>query len=120
VRSDGQTLDPLVCALSRPGIVAPPPITEVARGPIEPPVELMLERLVKKVAWGGSGRRGSARLELGAGSLAGATVTVHADETGAVSVEVELPPGARSEAWHEELAQRLERRGLVVRSVSVR
>lgn len=119
-RGESATLDPLVCALSRPGLLEPAPIIAPPRGPLELPMELLLERLVKKVAWGGSGRRGTARLELGAGSLAGATVTVHADDAGEVSVELELPPGARSEAWHDELAARLERRGLVVKSVSIR
>jgi hypothetical protein len=117
--SDSPLLDPLVCALSHPraletlATVATPPST------FELPVEALLERLVRRVAVGGTGRRGTARLELGAGGLDGTTVTIHADENGEVSVEVELAPGARGD-WHEGLKEKLERRGLTVKSVEVR
>jgi hypothetical protein len=116
--TDAPLLDPLVCALSHPRTIEPvtiaaPPST------VELPVEALLERLVRRVAVGGTGRRGTARLELGAGGLDGTTVTIHADDSGEVSVEVELGPGARGD-WHEGLKEKLERRGLTVKSVEVR
>lgn len=117
--SDAPLLDPLVCALGHSRAiesvapVATPPST------VELPLEALLERLVRRVALGGTGRRGTARLELGAGGLDGTTVTIHADESGEVSVEVELGTGARGD-WHEGLKEKLERRGLTVKSVEVR
>ena len=48
--------------------------------------------MVKKIAWAGDGKRGSMRLELGAGALAGGTLLVQAEE-GRVRVELNAPPG---------------------------
>jgi hypothetical protein len=59
------------------------------------------------------------RLELGAGSLAGGTLVVHA-ESGRVRVELDAPAGADIEAWKARLSERLLRRGVVVDELTVR
>jgi hypothetical protein len=76
-------------------------------------------RLVRRVAWGGDGRRVTARIEIGAGECAGATILIHAVER-QVAVEIELPPGARLESWRERIEGRLRERGLEVSDVTVR
>jgi hypothetical protein len=114
-----ETLDPLLCALSHPRVIEPPATAAAAQPARELPVEALLERLVRRMAVGGSGKRGTARIELGAGGLDGTTVTIHADDAGEVSVELELAPGARGD-WHEGLKEKLERRGLRVKSIEVR
>jgi hypothetical protein len=82
-------------------------------------LEELLPALVRRIAWSGDARRGAVRMELGAGELAGATVTVHADD-GRLRVELAAPPGADREAWGERLRARLEARGLAVDEVVVR
>ena len=57
-------------------------------------------------------------MELGAGALAGATVTVHADD-GRVRVEIAAPPGANPEEWRARIGERLAARGLAVEHVIV-
>jgi hypothetical protein len=78
----------------------------------------LVSQLVKRIGWSGDGRRGTVRLEVGRGDLAGATLLVEADE-GGVDVDVELPPGVSADAYGG-LRQRLEARGLTVRSLNVR
>jgi len=82
-------------------------------------MESMLPDMVRKIAWSGDGKRGSMRLELGAGALAGGTLLVHADE-GRVSVELNAPSGTDVNAWKERLEERLERRGVAVDEVVVK
>jgi hypothetical protein len=81
-------------------------------------LEDLVPQLVKKIAWSGDAQRGTVRMELGAGELAGATLTVSAD-AGRVSVHVQTPPGTDVAAWRDRLTARLEGRGLSVESVSV-
>jgi len=81
-------------------------------------VEDLVPALVRKVAWSGDGRRGCVRLELGAGSLSGATLTVHADG-GRVRVHLRVPPAEDADAWRERIAVRLAARGLSVDDVEV-
>jgi hypothetical protein len=71
----------------------------------------LLAGLVRRAAWGGDRRKGSARIEL-SGALAGATLLVHSDGR-AVSVEIELPVGLGSGAagLERRILERLERRG---------
>jgi hypothetical protein len=76
-------------------------------------------RLVRRVAWGGDARRGTARIEIGAGEWAGAAIVVHAVER-QVAVEIELPPGARLEAWRERIAERLSERGIALSELTIR
>jgi hypothetical protein len=91
--------------------------------PSEPPTQIALADLaaqvVRRIAWGGDGRRGTARLEIGAGSLAGAVVQVET-EGSEVSVDLELPVGVPGEALSRRLAERLSARGLRVRSICSR
>lgn len=84
-----------------------------------PEIEQLLGRLVRRAAFGGDGRRGTARLEIGAGALAGATLLVQAD-AGELTIDVDLPPGAAAEEWRARLADRLAARGLAVREITVR
>ena len=81
-------------------------------------LETLLPALVKKIAWAGDGRRGSVRMELGSGALAGGTVLVHADG-GRVRVELDAPPGADREAWKKRITDRLTESGLDVEHVEV-
>jgi hypothetical protein len=63
------------------------------------------------MSWGGDRRRGSARIELGQGPLAGATLIVHAEQR-SVRVELELPPGSNvTDDWQRRILERLEGRG---------
>lgn len=105
-------LDPMARALAQP----------LARGPEPPapaplaaaPDELLLERVVKRLSWGGSGKRGTARIELAAGSLAGATLLVHA-EGREITLEAD---GADAQALAElaaRLAKRLDEKGITLR-----
>lgn len=82
-------------------------------------LEEILPQLVRKIAWAGDGKKGSVRIELGAGELAGSTLLVHADE-GKVRVELNVPPGVDAHAWKERIHSKLTARGLDVESVDVR
>ena len=75
--------------------------------------------LVRKIAWAGDGKRGSVRIELGAGDLAGSTLLVHADHV-KVRVELDVPPGVDAHSWRERIHSKLSARGLDVESVEVR
>jgi hypothetical protein len=79
----------------------------------------LVTRLVRRVAWGGDGRRGTVRLEIGDGELAGATVVV-TSVARTISVELELPPGVCPEAWRERISKRLTARGLDIDQIEVR
>ena len=72
----------------------------------------MLGSLARRAAWGGNRRRGSARIELSEGMLAGATLVVHTDQR-SVNVELELPPGVSAQGWQARIAERLEARGFL-------
>jgi hypothetical protein len=78
----------------------------------------LVERWVKRVALGGDGRRGAARLDIGSGRLSGAEVLVVA-QAGHVSVELSLPPGLADGGLSVRLRERLSRRGYSA-EVSVR
>jgi hypothetical protein len=92
---------------------APPP----AAGPV--PFAELWTRLVRRVAWGGDGRRATARIEIGEGEWAGAAIVVHALER-EIAIEIDLPAGARLEAWRERIASRLRERGLELSELTVR
>jgi hypothetical protein len=98
-----------------------PASLDASRGVTEvvPTLELLLHRLVRRVAWAGDGRAGTMRLELGAGELEGSTVVVHA-EGRELHVEVELGPGLDPQAWRARIAERLNASGLHVRELEVR
>ena len=81
--------------------------------PVREDLQNLLTSLARRTAWGGDRRRGTARIELSEGALAGATLVVHAEQR-AVSVELELPEGvagAGARSWQQRIAERLEGRG---------
>jgi hypothetical protein len=100
------------------GVQAPaaaaPPVEVRARASLEE----VLPAVVRRIAWSGDGRKGSLRLEFGAGALAGGTLVVHADD-GRIRVQLSAPPGADASAWKERIVSRLEERKLHVDEVVV-
>jgi len=109
--------DPLVRVFAASPLAQPTPDAAAARalpGMLAP--ELL--QLLRRVAWSGDRSRGVAYLEIGAGELAGATLTIES-HSGQVSLALELPPGASSRDWEQRLSSRLERCGLNVASVVV-
>ncbi len=119
--------DPLDPATRHAAQLAPFEVSQVHAPPAPAPVEAqarasleaLLPDLVRKIAWSGDGRKGSMRLELGAGSLAGGTLVVHA-ESGRVRVELDAPAGADAAVWHTRLSERLSMRGVAVDELIVR
>jgi len=81
-------------------------------------MEELLPALVKKIAWSGDAQRGTVRMELGAGELAGATLMV-SSEGGRVRVQLQAPPGTDVASWRERLRGRLEAKGLSIESLEV-
>jgi hypothetical protein len=81
-------------------------------------LEELVPQLVKKIAWSGDAKQGTVRMELGAGDLAGSTLTVSADN-GRVSVHVAAPPGTDTAAWRDRLESRLSARGLALGTIEV-
>jgi hypothetical protein len=79
-------------------------------------LEELLPALVRRVAWSGDGRKGTVRLELGAGGMAGAEVVVESDQ-GRVRVQLKAPAGVDGEAWRKRVEGRLTARGLQVDGV---
>ena len=102
----------------------PAPLAPLELGPAAataragPSLEHLMTALVRRVAWSGDGRRGSARLEIGAGALAGATLIVHSDE-GRVRVHLDVPPGVDVSAWRERIARGLAARRIATDEVDV-
>ena len=82
-------------------------------------LEGLLPQLVRRIAWSGDAHKGTARLELGQGELEGATLIVHSDR-GAVSVQLEVPPGVDGAEWKARIGRRLEARGLQIAELEVR
>jgi len=113
--SDG-LLDPLYCQLAvnsgASSFVQPDPAASTAPAalPLREDLQNLLSGLSRRAAWGGDRRKGSARIELSEGALAGATLVVHAEQR-AVSVELELPAGMGALDWQQRIAERLQARG---------
>ena len=110
-----------VAQLAPPAASLPPPAPQARESsglatPIS--VEELWPTLVRRAAWSGDARRGSVRLELGAGTLAGATVLVQSDD-GRVCVQLMAPAGVDLDAWRARIALRLAARGLDVERVEV-
>ena len=117
------TLDPMMQVLGALAPrAAPPNATARAEPTVHPdartPIDQLMARLVRRVAWSGNGRNGVARLELGAGELEGATLVIQADD-GVVRVALDLPPGVDRAAWKARISERLAVRGLQVEAVEV-
>lgn len=114
------TLDPLFCQLAVNQTFdsfvqrSPADAHTLAALPLREDLQNLLNGLARRVAWGGDRRKGSARIELSEGALAGATLVVHADQR-TINVELELPAGMAAQGWQERITQRLERRGLSAR-----
>lgn len=116
----GDPLDPVARQAAQ---MAPPlgPTTEAATADVpaaraRTSLEELLPALVRRVAWSGDGRKGTVRLELGAGGMAGAEVVVESDE-GRVRVQLKAPAGVDGEAWRRRVEGRLTARGLQVEGV---
>ena len=113
-------LDPLLCQLAvNPGAGSfvqanPAACAAPAALPLREDLQNLLTSLSRRAAWGGDRRKGSARIELSEGALAGATLVVHAEQR-SVSVELELPSGIASSGWQQRIAERLEARGFSAR-----
>jgi hypothetical protein len=97
---------------------APTPQADTAAQGARISLEHVMSRFVRRVAWSGDAHTGTARLELGAGALSGATLTIHSEQ-GAVRVSLELPPGVDGAQWRERIARRLGARGLQVAELDV-
>lgn len=82
-------------------------------------METVIDKLVRRIAWSGNGRAGTVRIELGAGSLSGATLLVHADGP-EVRVTLDLPPGVEAAEWRKRLMDRFSARGLRVAELEIR
>ena len=115
-------LDPLscqmACQLAMVGAMttgpSPSASTPPAALPFTADLQNLLSGLARRVAWGGDRRKGTARIELSEGALAGATLVVHAEQR-TVTVELELPAGAGTHGWEARLTERLEARGFAAR-----
>ncbi len=81
-------------------------------------LEDLIPALVRRVAWSGDGRRGTARIEIGAGELSGATLLVHADG-GHVRVRLDVPAGVSASAWRQRIVERLASRSIPTDAVEV-
>jgi hypothetical protein len=81
-------------------------------------LEDLVPALVRRIAWSGDRQRGSVRLELGAGELAGATLLVQA-EGGRVRVHLNVPPGVDAGRWQRRISRRLASRGVATDAVEV-
>ena len=110
-------VDPLQRALAQPLLSLAPSAAPPVPQPALPMDEMA--RAVRRIAWGGDRQRSIAYIELAAGELSGATLTLEARGK-AVSVMVEVPVGTSTAGWAERLTERLTQRGLEVESVEVR
>ena len=108
-------LDPMArqAAQLAPPLMSPAPAPAAEAPCARASVEDLLPALVRKVAWSGDGRRGTIRLELGSGAMAGAEVVVASDE-GRVSVHLRAPPGVDLDDWRKRIGARLAARGIDV------
>jgi hypothetical protein len=88
----------------------------VARAAVS--LEDLVPALVRRFAWSSEGSRGTARLEIGAGELAGSTLVVHAD-AGRVRVHLDVPPGVDARAWQVRIHKRLASRNIPTDLVEV-
>lgn len=119
-RDPSSWLDPLARSplLQAPLIPHPAQVQALGACGALPELEQLIGQLVRRAAWSGDRRRGAARLELGSGELAGATLFIESDRH-ELKIDLQLPPGASSELWRERIASRLEGRGFSIRELHV-
>ena len=116
-------------ALEAPGVIERPcfdPLSLLAQAPAasEParlpePSPAWLSETIRRIAWGGDRKQGTARVELGAGPYAGSALQVEA-QGGALHIELTAPPGVDAASLAQRIEARLEERGLAVASLRVR
>jgi hypothetical protein len=104
-------LDPMTRHAAQLGPPLPEPLpgdapAARAQAPARASLEDLLPALVRRVAWSGDAQRGTLRLELGAGALAGGTLVVEV-ERGRVRVNLRTPPGSDVAGWRRRIARRL-------------
>jgi len=98
-----------------PGITPAVVSVPSAALPLREDLQNLLSGLARRVAWGGDRRKGTARIELSEGALAGATLVVHAEQR-SVSVEIELPDGSSAgQGLEQRILDRLAGRGFAAR-----
>lgn len=90
--------------------------TEMVRA--QASLEDLIPALVRRVQWGGDGRKGTVRMELGAGELAGGTLQVSADH-GHVRVQLDVPPGVDAAAWQARITARLAAQNIAADQIEV-
>jgi hypothetical protein len=120
--------DPLDPMLRQPALLAPtlPAPLAASRSPeaavamqASASLEELLPQLVRRIAWSGDGKKGTVRMELGAGVLAGATLMLES-EGGRVRVQLDAPAGVDGQAWKERIGARLAEKRIEVESIEVR
>jgi hypothetical protein len=98
-----------------PAVMSATPSPTSAALPLREDLQNLLTGLARRVAWGGDRRKGTARIELSEGALAGATLVVHTEQR-SVSVEIELPGGSSAgQGLEQRILDRLEGRGFAAR-----
>jgi hypothetical protein len=122
-KDEGDLLDPsarTAAQLAPPPGVAPRAETSAPQAASEARATLdeLLPAVVRRIAWSGDARRGTVRIEIGAGELEGARILVHAED-GRVRVEMQVPPGADAAAWRARIEARFRARGIATDSVEV-
>lgn len=116
-------LDPSVRTTAHlgPPMIAPPPALEpgapaqevTSRARVS--MEELLPLVVRRIAWGGDKTKAAVHVELGTGSFAGTTVTVHAEGR---RVRLELGGAGDLDALRARLESRLRAAGIDVESAA--
>jgi hypothetical protein len=104
--------------VAQPSVAAPPTPQAVEAARTQTSLEDLIPALVRRVQWGGDGRKGTVRMELGAGALAGATLQVSSDH-GRVSVHLDVPPGVDATEWRERITTSLAAKNIATDRVEV-
>jgi hypothetical protein len=116
-------LDPLARSLATPAALMPAPglvpahAVTTPRSGITQSEIVVVEEVVRRVAWGGDRRRGVARIELG-GEHAGTAIVVTGDGA-EVALRIDAARGPEADALGERLAKRLRARGVSVTGVEI-
>jgi hypothetical protein len=111
-------MPPLAASFAPAPGLAPAPIETPVLSAARASLESLMPAMVKRIAWSGDGRKGAVRLELGAGSLAGAVLVLQAD-AGRVRVHMTTPPGTSNDEWRQRIEARLKASGVDVEDIHV-